>query len=148
MKVRPILFITAILFLSGCADESDAQIDEFELSPSFAVSETDEREMVGVEGSVGLLFGDFAAGEPSKQMWHFWGDDLQNKLLTVKAFHQETDTEINPFVREEEHRLSGPNNGADYHLPSLLKLTEPGIWKMDIYLNEEYYDSIVVDVIE
>lgn len=142
---RLLLNMSLILFIGACS--ADGKIEdvskEWEPSPVFI---SEDRDMIGVEGKVGLLGAGIIAGEPSKQMWHFWGDDHLNKSVSVKAYHEETNQEINPLVRGDDAKLWGPNNGADHHLPSDLEFPEPGVWKMDVYLNEEFQESIVIEV--
>ncbi|WP_078597698.1 DUF4871 domain-containing protein [Evansella clarkii] len=144
---RLLLNMSLILFVSACS--ADAKIEkedvskEWEPSPVFI---SEDRDMIGIEGKIGLLGAGIIAGEPSKQMWHFWGDDLLNKYVSVEAYHEGVSDEVNPLVRGEEYPLGFGVNGADYSHPSHLQFPEPGVWKMDVYLNEEFYESIVIEV--
>ncbi|WP_096187523.1 DUF4871 domain-containing protein [Evansella halocellulosilytica] len=146
--------IIVLAFLVGCTDEESSNTkeenDKWERSPTFVSA---NREMVGIEGKVGLLGGDFVANEESKQMWHFWGDSefLFENYFIVEATHEDTDIVIDLF------RLtpSGPNNGADAHQPSSIELPETGGWKLDVYFYDKHendpdekglFETIVIEV--
>lgn len=151
-----VILITLSLFIVGCTNESDEVSDDYdtafltkerwELSPTFSISHG--REMVGYEGKLGLLGGPLVENEISKHMWHFWGEGLRDKRLSVIAQHELTGGEINPLVNSGFELLAGENNGADYHLPSHMTFPFAGMWRLDVYLDDELFDSLVVQVEE
>ncbi|WP_371018449.1 DUF4871 domain-containing protein [Pseudalkalibacillus sp. JSM 102089] len=103
--------------------------------------------MIGEEERIGFIYSDasaFKAGEPNKYMWHLWGDeDELDGSLKVIGRHQETNEEIVVFESDE---LAGPHNGADAHVPSTMQLPSTGVWELDAYVGEEFFGTIVVEV--
>lgn len=78
-------------------------------------------------------------------MWHFWGTEKELKgALKVLAIHQDTG-EKKEVLDRPEAALS-PNNGADHHIPSNMELPKPGLWRLDVFINEKLFGSIVVNV--
>ena len=153
----PILSIT--LTTVACTNEKPAQktveqnnviseaVDWTE-SPRF---EVDQYMMIGEEGRVGFIYDDtevtrFYPNKEQKYMWHFWGND--NELegpLKVIASHKESGTQHTIL---KNHPLGGPNNGADQHAPSMMSLPKSGLWKLDAYIGEKLFGTIIVKVHE
>ncbi|MCA0173083.1 DUF4871 domain-containing protein [Bacillus sp. RAR_GA_16] len=110
--------------------------------------------MRGVPEKISFIDEPFKKSIVKKYMWHFWGD-IPDGNLTVLAI-REGGNEIVPALivpSPEDERFvwtydspGGPNNGADAHLPSNLKLDEKGKWALLVYLGEDYFDNIVVEV--
>jgi hypothetical protein len=48
----------------------------------------------------------------------------------------------------ESMSLSTANNGADAHNPSTMSLPSPGHWRLDAYIGEKLFGSVVVQVFE
>lgn len=90
--------------------------------------------------------GPFIAGNPRKIMWLIWRKEQDlvppfEVIGTSKA----TGEEVKLLYLEG---LGPPHMGADYHIPTLVELPTPGLWRMDVFINNKLYDSIVVDVQE
>ena len=89
-------------------------------------------EMIGEQGKIGFI-------------WHLWGKErLSGKTAFKVIATSKEKEEITIF----EGELGGPNNGADAHIPSMLKLPAPGMWKLDAYVEEELFGTIFVKVHE
>lgn len=125
------------------------------MSPTFTVGNFT---FVGVEGKVGILGPKIVAGQENKYMWHFWGknDELFNKPFRVEVIELKTG-EKHPVLLEhmgtpdeihvwEYPYLAGPNNGANAHSPSGMKFLAAGKWKLDIFLGNAFFESIVLRV--
>lgn len=135
------ILIIGILILSGCSNTSEK---DAEVSPKFV---SEGIEMQGVEGKIGILGPEFVANQANKHMWHFWGSKagLDGKFK-VDAINIKSGEKINPFIIYTPISLGGPNNGADAHLPSSMKLPKPGIWQLNAYIDEKLFGSINVEV--
>lgn len=103
--------------------------------------------MQGIEGKIGILGPEFVANQANKHMWHLWGSkaDLDGKFK-VDAINIKSGEKINPFIIDIPISLGGPNNGADAHLPSSMKLPKPGIWQLNAYIDEKLFGIINVEV--
>lgn len=148
---KMVVAVALAVVLSGCYDEelgiqppqeSVSDSDIWKESPTFMVG---DHRMRGVEGKVAFQDATLTS-EGQKLMWHFWGDakELHGKFKVV-ALKKETHEQLNVF----EGPLGGELNGAVAHAPSLVKLPEKGIWRLDIFVGEQaqtLYDSIVVQV--
>ena len=110
--------------------------------------------MRGIPEKVGFIDAPFIKNSGQKYMWHFWGDipDGELTVLAIKKGSNEiVPALIVPSIEDERYvwtynSPAGPNNGADAHLPSNLKLNEKGKWALLVYLGDKYFDNIVVEV--
>lgn len=131
----PILFC---LILSGCISPNASDWTE---STAF---NSENRSMIGTEGKVGILGMDFKAGKANKYMWHFWGtEDQLSGSFKVTATKENSKEENEIFSAIQ---LGGPNNGADAHAPSSLMLPDPGLWRLNAYVNDDLFASVFVNV--
>ena len=121
---------------------------EWKVSPLF---KSGAYTMIGQEGRLGFIYDDlevsrFYPHKVQKYMWHFWGkpEELKGKLKVV-GVSKETGEQITVF---ETQALGGANNGADAHTPSGMSLPSSGLWRLDAYIREKYFGSVVVQVHE
>ncbi|WP_232698159.1 DUF4871 domain-containing protein [Brevibacillus daliensis] len=115
-------------------------------------------QMRGVPGKIAIMDTPFFfSGRSNKMMWHVWGDrdHLLGAKLKVVAIHKETGEQFPALDRVDsnnsrskiwEIELGGPLADADAHSPSLISLPYAGLWRLDTYLDNKYYASIVVEV--
>lgn len=154
MRIVVIVFCALAWILIGC--ESDKQ-NVKEISPTFY---SNDKAMIGIEGQIGIVGPEFVAGRVGKYMWHFWGSDdkLGQSPFRVEAVRLDTGersmvliedggTPQEKLVWEYDQMPGGPNNGADAHIPSNLKLPSAGRWQLDASLGGEKVGAIVVNVI-
>ncbi|MDQ0272666.1 hypothetical protein [Cytobacillus purgationiresistens] len=84
-----------------------------------------------------------------KWMWHHWGvKNPESTKLTVGGFHKETETVHQILIDGWTTELSGPNNGADAHMPSSVKIPQPGKWAIFLYTDNELFDTLVFNITE
>ncbi len=138
--------VLAILFLSGCANQEEYQKKtqiSWDISPTF---QSGGYEMRGIPDRLAIIDTPFMAGQSQKYMWHFWGslDEVTGKL-TILAEHQDTGKKV-PLLQKVYIIPAKPNNGADNHVPSQMSLPSKGLWRLDAYIDERLFDSIVVQV--
>ncbi len=145
--IASVLFI--LLSLTGCITEKpDPENKEWEISPLF---KSGTYTMIGQEGRVGFIYDHsevtrFYPNKKQKYMWHFWGkvEELQGPLK-VTGTSKDTGEQITVL---SVATIGGPNNGADAHIPSLMSLPSPGLWRLDAYIGEKIFGSIIVQVQE
>jgi hypothetical protein len=112
-----------------------------------AVTEADGRQtfrtLRGVQGLFGFIDMPFVAGQGQKYMWHFWGapEAFVGKPLKVTAANPDGKT-IDLF----SGILAGANNGAVAHLPSSMTLPSPGLWRLEVRVDDRVIGHIVVQV--
>lgn len=129
--------------------------EPWETSPTFDLLDEDGSvvyadRVVGVEGRIGFLKRhDFIANAPEttgKMFWYVWGDPkkLIRKPLVAMAVHQQTDTKI---VLDQSQLSSGSLYGEDVNsLTSFKPFPLKGQWRIDVYIDGDFYESIVVHV--
>ncbi|MEK4699364.1 hypothetical protein MKX47_07170 [Solibacillus sp. FSL R7-0668] len=148
LKRLGIFIFSSILLLgiSGCDDAVDDKNEIWEQSPVF---ESGGYTMIGEEGRLGFIYDEsevmkFYPNKTQKYMWHFWGDEQElDGKFTVMATNQDDGEQV-PLLTVDH--LSGPNNGADRHIPSHLTLPKEGMWKLDAYIEEKLFGTIYVEV--
>jgi len=140
------MIVAILIVLSGCNESGEVSV-KADASPFFTTSTGVE--MQGIEGKLGLLGPEFVAGKSNKHMWHFWGtkEELGGKFR-AEAVNIETGERMNPFPLDSPISVGGPNNGADGHAPSSIKLPEPGMWRLTAYFDEKLFASIVVEAVK
>lgn len=99
--------------------------------------------MVGIPNKMAVISG---FNITDKYMWHFWGDEktLNQGAFKVIATHQITGKTESVLSISRIGYV--PNNGADAHVPSNMTFSEPGLWKLDAYIDDTLFSSIVIDV--
>ncbi|MGP4060176.1 hypothetical protein [Halobacillus sp. H74] len=129
--------------------------DNWELSSTFNHSveyengEEGSYEIVGNKDTVGFT-GTFPikARDSQKYFWFYFGkESIYDKPVEVKAIKKGT--------MEPVDIISGPSNfykeaevsPHSVNMPSRLKFPSAGIWAILVYIDDELYESIVVEVI-
>ncbi|MBD3107714.1 hypothetical protein IEO70_04980 [Bacillus sp. AGMB 02131] len=139
--MKKIIFVIFLLItLIACTQETWKESEIFE---------SGGYEMIGEEGKIGFIYDSevtkFYPDKEQKYMWHLWGKE---RLSGKTAFKVVATSKEKEEIIILEGELGGPNNGADAHTPSMLKLPEPGMWKLDAYVEEELFGTIFVEVHE
>ncbi|MEK3881851.1 hypothetical protein [Paenibacillus sp. PL2-23] len=142
---------TAVIEYSNSISAPDSNIsnnvEDWTVSPLF---ESGSYTMIGEEGKLGFIYDDgaanrFYANQTQKYMWHFWGtSESLSGSLTVEGTHKETGETITVLY---SNAIGGAHNGADAHLPSLMSLPSPGLWRLDAYIGDNFFGRIVVEVV-
>ena len=164
-KVKIILFFFSMfLCIVGCtpAQEAEKEIVLPATIPSF-VQDSDfetidwdrkavkfgESGMIGNENKSGVIGADMPSLNGQKWMWHLWGiENATDTELTVVGYHKESGTVHKLLIDGWSLKLGGENNGADAHIPSSVRIPEPGEWAILLYTNEELFDTVVYDIYE
>jgi hypothetical protein len=141
-----ILSIFTLLFLLGC--ESDDRSTDWKVSPTFKAGDVT---LYGNEGRFGMIkmSGNndefFVEGKGGLYHIYFWGETqkLHGKYKLV-ATHKETEDEV---ILYEWPIQTGKNDAnADAHSGGKFGLKKSGLWRLDVFVNEVHFDSMVVDV--
>lgn len=149
-RIIIVAMVLNIWLISGCnQDQSDETL--LEISPTFDVGYMDnegkERTFTfrGIENKIGITDAPLIVGTAQKVLWHFWDEEevLIGNIIKVKGTSVETGESIILF--ESPSLTVAPNLGATTSIPSGIKLTNTGLWKLDIFVGENYYESIVVE---
>nr|WP_106783338.1 hypothetical protein [Lysinibacillus timonensis] len=164
--MRKVLYSNLLLIMlvmgtiiSGCSQEEKVALPEnlpvFVLESDFDVIDWERKAvefngMMGNENIAGVIGADMPSLSQQKWMWHLWGvDDTANGQLTVVAYHRDTQT-VHPILMngndEWSIELAGANNGADAHIPTSVKIPEPGQWALLLYIDDILFDILVYEV--
>ena len=141
------LFVFSLVVITvACKSEETIKEEWEETSPTFT---TEYGEMFGKEGSIGIIGMKTITDAGQKWMWHFWGtENISHKEWKVKAFKQGEKEAINP-IKFEDEQLVPRNDGNEIikgHARSTVLFPSSGLWKLEIYIDGEYFDDMIVDI--
>lgn len=170
-KIIFCLFLIGIL--AGCSEKTETvKKEDWEVSPTFNIPITfgdgskGEYVLVGEKGRIGFLVGSgkegeaeaqpIIGGEGNKYMWHFWGEkeEFEGKLKVVGINEKGEEHKVligmsnNDKVWEYPNIGISPNNGADTHIPSGMEFPTAGLWKLNVYIGDNLFGEIIVNVKE
>lgn len=157
-----ILCLFLIGLLVGCSEKTETVSEEgWEVTPTFTVENEDHDTVFrGYKGEVAFMDTmDFTVGQNGKTRWFFWGEELEEvnkenfKLIGV---HKETGEELtlidsngwerlNPMYKETAIKTV---LGAQSSQHTVFSLPTAGLWRLDAYIGDKLYGSIVVEVKE
>ncbi|MGG0655358.1 hypothetical protein [Rummeliibacillus pycnus] len=164
-----------VVLLVGCSEQTtqgkgEVHSTKWEVSPTFDIpvnfgdGKKGKYVLIGKEGRMGFLIGsgsgDHVAIDPiiegkgNKYMWHFWGnkDEFDGPLKVVgineKGEKHKILTDGDSKVWSYPGVGISPNNGATTHVPSLMEFPTAGLWKLKVYIDDQLFGDIVVDVEE
>jgi hypothetical protein len=106
-----------------------------------------DRDIIGNENKSGVIGADMPSLNNQKWMWHLWGIENPEKInLTVVGFHKKTGTVHQILIDGWTRVLGGPNNGADAHTPSTVKIPESGEWAILLYTDDILFDTLIYEI--
>ncbi|MVO98036.1 DUF4871 domain-containing protein [Paenibacillus lutrae] len=114
--------------------------------PSWEISPVFPYEMYtlrGKKGELGFIDAPFIAGRSQKYMWHLWNKGEAIGNFQVKAVKQGETKIYDIFTTDSPGEAS---SDRVHRIPSLMKLPEPGVWRLLPYADGQMVDSIVVEV--
>lgn len=157
-------FIVLLIFLIGCST-TDTNV-MFKESPnvsdeSWQVSsmfKNDDSILLGEQGKIGFIYDDkevvrFYPGKKQKYMWYFWAETPQEtqklfgKKVKIFGVSKKSGEKVNVF----EGSIGIPNtaikdNDKVGRMPSMMTLPSKGLWRLDAYVDEKLFGSVVVEV--
>ena len=174
MKGKITIYLVCSLLIVGCASEkvTEKSVDikaqtvekkESDDTPNFVkeahfkqihwekevkkIGTNGVSDIIGNPQKTGYIGPELQAEKTDKWLWHFYGKP--NGSLTVIGYHQET-AMISPILISGYtiNFGSGAMNGAEATMPSNVSLPKPGKWALLVYIDEELYDTLVINVKE
>ena len=154
------IYVIMLLFMTACSAENTvksktvlpAGIPEFVQESDFDKINWDRKAVefgtngiIGNENKSGVIGADMPSLEGQKWMWHLWGVENAKKL-TVVGFHKASETAHQITKDRWTLELGGPNNNADAHIPSSVKIPDPGEWAALLYVDGKLFDILVYDI--
>lgn len=104
-------------------------------------------DMVGNKNKLGIIGPELKPNEVEKWLWHFWGIDQGE--FTLVGYNQDTFT-INPVLSDGSWSGTsiggGEMNGTDASLPSNVELPKAGKWALLVYIDDQLFDTLVMDI--
>jgi hypothetical protein len=171
MKKLFILFIFIGFALVGCSQKPNNEVSEattetvkedWNISPAFTISKpgSDGKDVDyvvrGIDGKLAIVDGPVMAMANNKELFHFWGgtpektEQLFGKKVKVIGTSKENGETVTAFEGSigfpNEEIIKPPHHYAES--VGYLNLPSKGIWKLDAYIEDELFGSIVIEVQE
>ncbi|GIP38186.1 hypothetical protein J31TS4_14660 [Paenibacillus sp. J31TS4] len=151
-----LILMVLLLTLTGCVSEQPVlENHEWKVSPLF---KSDSYTMIGEEGKIGFIYDDgevvrFYPNKEQKYMWHFWAQTPQEtqklfgKKVKIIGVSKQTGEKVNVI----EGGIGIPNtaikdNDKVGRMPSTMSLPSKGLWRLEAYVDEKLFGSVVVEV--
>ena len=116
-------------------------------SPSFVEGKIP---LKGIEGKIAIADSTFIAGERNKQMWFFLDPQIPPGKLSIIALKRGSTAPTPVLFQDEtsEQTWTAPTPilSSTKELPLLMSLPSSGLWVLNIYIDEKYYEQIVIQV--
>ncbi|MGM7681479.1 hypothetical protein ACSVDA_04920 [Cytobacillus sp. Hm23] len=157
---KNIICIFLIGILVGCSEQIVNE-ENWEVSSTFTIKSGDrERELRGYKGEVALLDTMvFLVDKAGKTRWFFWGEELEEvneehfKLIGIHKNTGEEKTLIDSKgweVVSQNYKETGMKGvlGAQSSQHTVFSLPTAGLWRLNAYIGDKLYGSIVVKVEE
>ena len=164
MKRIPLIFIlfSMLFVIAACTSNETVKteivlpegVPEFVQKGDFEQIDWDkkavefgDRDIIGNENKSGVIGVDMPSLNNQKWMWHLWGIENPEKIkLTVVGFHKQTGTVHQILIDGWTKVLGGPNNGANAHIPSTVKIPESGEWAILLYTDDKLFDTLIYEI--
>ncbi|GIO34003.1 MULTISPECIES: DUF4871 domain-containing protein [Paenibacillus] len=109
---------------------------DWNVSPNFVYNKS---VLTGNKMEMGFVSSGFTAGQPNKFLWHLFAGGEKSGSFRVDAVKKGT-TDVITILNTE---LSGSK--LHQTLPSTMQLPEAGLWRLLVYVDGKFYDSMVVE---
>ncbi|CAH2463675.1 MULTISPECIES: DUF4871 domain-containing protein [Bacillus cereus group] len=117
----------------------------WEEAPSFVEGKIP---LKGIEGKIAMADSSIIANEQNEIMWFFLDPEMPTGKLSIIALKQGTVTPTPVlFQKETSTPTWTTSNTIDTtikELPLVMSLPSSGLWVLNIYVNERYYDQFVI----
>lgn len=146
---------------SNLAKTEDIQ-EDWNISPAFTISKPgqDGKDVPyglrGFKGKLAIVDGPVIGGVNNKELFHFWGgtpektEQLFNKKVKVIGTSKENGETVIAFESSigvpNEEIIKPPHHYAES--VGYLNLPSKGIWKLDAYIEDELFGSIIIEAQE
>jgi hypothetical protein len=139
--------VVILLFIWGSNHNSDRS--SWVLSSYYTVNGLEllgEKNRIGLYSASGAALGRDGFGNGGHVLLYFWGEsnELANNYR-IEGLHKESGESQ---ILYESAVIKADNNpaGADAHSGAKFGLSRSGLWKLDVYMDSDYFDSVVVEV--
>lgn len=158
-----IVFLSLFMMITGCSTEkADTNVKEetWQVSPAFTILKPGPNGkdvpygLRGVNGKLAIVDAPVIAGKKNKQLFHFWGgtpektEQLFNKRVKVIGTSKKDGKTVIAFESfiafPNEEIVKPPHHYAES--VGYLILPSKGIWKLDAYIEDKLFSSMIVDV--
>ncbi|MGE6549079.1 DUF4871 domain-containing protein [Bacillus mycoides] len=118
----------------------------WEEAPSFVEGKIP---LKGIERKIAMADSSIIANEQNEIMWFFLDPEMPTGKLSIIALKQGTTTPTTVlFQKETSKQTWTTSNTVDTtvkELPLIMSLPSSGLWVLNIYVNERYYDQFVIN---
>ena len=165
-----ITLLSLFMMITGCSTEksnidtkeaqTNAKEENWQLSPSFTITKPGPNgkdvpyDLRGVKGILAIVDAPVIAETNNKQLLHFWGgtpektEQLFNKRVKVIGTSKDDGKAVTAFESSigvpNEDMIKPPHHYAES--VGYLILPSKGIWKLDAYVEDKLFGSIIVEV--
>ncbi|EJQ34650.1 MULTISPECIES: DUF4871 domain-containing protein [Bacillus] len=102
----------------------------------------------GIEGKIAMADSPIIANEQNEIMWYFLDSEISTGKLSIIALKQGSVTPTPVLFQKEISKqtwtTSNTINSTTSELPLAMSLPSSGLWLLNIYVNEKYYDQFVI----
>ncbi|HDX9693297.1 DUF4871 domain-containing protein [Bacillus thuringiensis] len=117
----------------------------WEETPSFVEG---KMPLKGIEGKIAMADSPIIANEQNEIMWHFLDPERPTGKLSIIALKQGSVTPTPVLFQQETSKqnwtTSNTIDSTTNELPLTMSLPSSGLWLLNIYINEKYYDQFVI----
>lgn len=117
----------------------------WEETPSFIEG---KMPLKGIEDKVAMADIPIIANEQNEIMWYFLDSEIPTGKLSIIALKQGSVTPTPVLFQKETSKqtwtTSNTIDSTTSELPLAMSLPSPGLWLLNIYVNEKYYNQFVI----
>ncbi|TPV40211.1 DUF4871 domain-containing protein [Bacillus dicomae] len=117
----------------------------WEEAPSFVDG---KMPLKGIEGKIAMADTSIIVNEQNEIMWYFLDPEIPTGKLSIIALKQGSVTPTPVLFQKEAitptWTTSNTIDSTTNELPLTMSLPSSGLWVLNIYVNEKYYDQFVI----
>ncbi|KMQ04921.1 MULTISPECIES: DUF4871 domain-containing protein [Bacillus] len=117
----------------------------WEETPSFIQEKIPLR---GIEDKIAMTDSPIIANKKNEMMWYFLDPEMPTGKLSIIALKQGSVTPTPVLFQQETSKptwtTSNTIDSTTNELPLTMSLPSSGLWVLNIYVNERYYDQFVI----
>jgi len=104
----------------------------------------------GIERRIAIADTSIVANEQNEIMWYFLDPEIPTGNVSIIALKQGSVTPTPILYQQETSKqtwtTSNTIDSTTNELPLIISLPSSGLWVLNIYVNEKYYDQFVITV--
>ncbi|HDR7792828.1 TPA: DUF4871 domain-containing protein [Bacillus luti] len=106
----------------------------------------------GIEGKIAMADTPIIANEQNEIMWYLLDPEIPTGKLSIIALKQGSVTPTPVLFQQETSKqiwtTSNTIDSTTNELPLTMSLPSSGLWVLNIYVNEKYYEQFVINATE